>query len=140
MDNTVSPMGARLLKRWIVMPLKDIEKINERLNLVAYFIREVDLRNKLIQHIRQCGDIERLVSKIPLKKINPREVLQIARGLQALETSGNADNTVVVVSSDHGYHLGQKLITGKNTLWERSTRVPLLFAGPGVVDPLANRR
>ena len=85
MDNTVSPMGARMLKRWIVMPLKDIEKINERLNLVAYFIREVDLRNKLVQHIRQCGDIERLVSKIPLKKINPREVLQIARGLHHID-------------------------------------------------------
>src|SRR5688572_18119278 len=85
MDNTVSPMGARLLKRWIVMPLKDIDKINERLNLVAYFIREVDLRNKLTQHIRQCGDIERLVSKIPLKKINPREVLQVARGLHHID-------------------------------------------------------
>ena len=84
-DNTVSPMGARLLKRWIVMPLKDIEKINERLDLVTYFIREVDLRNKLTQHIRQCGDVERLVSKIPLKKINPREVMQIARGLYHID-------------------------------------------------------
>lgn len=82
LDNTVSPMGARLLKRWIVLPLKDISKINERLDLVTYFITETDLRNKIVQHIKQCGDIERLVSKIPLKKINPREVMQIARGLQ----------------------------------------------------------
>jgi len=81
MDNTVSPMGARLLKRWIVMPLKDIRRINERLELVEFFIKEVDTRNKITQHIKQCGDIERLVSKIPLKKINPREVMQIARGL-----------------------------------------------------------
>jgi choline-sulfatase len=57
---------------------------------------------------------------------------QIGRVLEALEASGHADNTVVVVWSDHGYHLGEKLITGKNTLWERSTRVPLLFAGPGI--------
>lgn len=57
---------------------------------------------------------------------------QIGRILDALEASGRADNTIVVVWSDHGYHLGEKLITGKNTLWERSTRVPLLFAGPGV--------
>ena len=57
---------------------------------------------------------------------------QIGRVLQALEASGHADNTIVVVWSDHGYHLGEKLITGKNTLWERSTRVPLIFAGPGV--------
>ncbi len=85
LDNTVSPMGARLLKRWILLPLKDITRINERLNLVEFFIKEVDLRAKLTQHIKQCGDIERLVSKIPLKKINPREVLQIARGLRHIE-------------------------------------------------------
>jgi DNA mismatch repair protein MutS len=85
LDNTVSPMGARLLKRWILLPLKDINRINERLDLVEFFIKEVDLRTKLVHHIKQCGDIERLVSKIPLKKINPREVLQIARGLRHIE-------------------------------------------------------
>lgn len=57
---------------------------------------------------------------------------QIGRVLSALAESGHADDTVVVVWSDHGYHLGEKAITGKNTLWERSTRVPLIFAGPGV--------
>ena len=82
LDNTVSPMGARLLKRWVVFPLKDIQKINERLDTVEYLIKETDLRNKISQHIKQCGDIERLVSKIPMKKINPREVLQLARGLK----------------------------------------------------------
>ncbi|MBI5856920.1 MAG: DNA mismatch repair protein MutS [Sphingobacteriales bacterium] len=86
LDNTVSPMGARLLKRWIVFPLKDVQKINERLDTVGHLIKETDLRNKLLQHIKQCGDIERLVSKIPLKKINPREVLQLARGLKQVET------------------------------------------------------
>jgi arylsulfatase A-like enzyme len=57
---------------------------------------------------------------------------QIGRVLDAIEASGQADNTVVVVWGDHGYHLGEKGITGKNTLWERSTRVPLIFAGPGI--------
>lgn len=57
---------------------------------------------------------------------------QVGRVLDALEASGNADNTVIVLWSDHGWHLGEKLITGKNTLWDRSTRVPLIFAGPGV--------
>lgn len=57
---------------------------------------------------------------------------QVGRVLQALEESGLADNTIVVVWGDHGYHLGEKGITGKNTLWERSTRVPLIFAGPGI--------
>lgn len=85
LDHTVSPMGARLLKRWILLPLKDSARINERLDLVEYFIKEVESRNKLIHHIKQAGDVERLVSKIPVKKINPREVLQIAKGLQHIE-------------------------------------------------------
>ncbi len=57
---------------------------------------------------------------------------QVGRLLDALEASGHADNTVIVLWSDHGWHLGEKLITGKNTLWDRSARVPLIFAGPGV--------
>ncbi len=85
LDNTVSPMGARLLKRWIVFPLKDIIKIEERLDLVEFFIRETDIRNEFQQLMKQCGDIERLVGKLPLKKINPREVMQISRGLQQVD-------------------------------------------------------
>ena len=82
LDNTASPMGARLLRRWIVMPLKDITKINERLGVVGYFIKEVDKRKQLQSLIKQCGDIERLAGKIPSHKINPREVLHLAKGLQ----------------------------------------------------------
>ncbi|MCE3283603.1 MAG: mutS, partial [Chitinophagaceae bacterium] len=85
LDNTVSPMGARMLKRWVVMPLKDVKKINERLDAVEYLVKEVDLRAKLVPLIKQCGDVERLVSKIPMKKINPREVMHLARGLQHTE-------------------------------------------------------
>jgi DNA mismatch repair protein MutS len=82
LDNTVSPMGARLLKRWMVMPLKNLDKINERIDTVEYLIKDANNRVKLIQAIKQCGDIERLVSKIPFKKINPREVIQLAKSLQ----------------------------------------------------------
>ena len=82
LDNTVSPMGARMLKRWMVLPLNDLSKIRERLDTVEFFIKETDIRNKITQHIKQAGDVERLVSKVPLKKVNPREVLQIAKGLQ----------------------------------------------------------
>ena len=85
LDNTVSPMGARLLKRWMLLPLTDINKIDERLDLVEFFIKSTDLRNKIAQSIKQSGDVERLVSKISLKKINPREVLQIAKGLQQVQ-------------------------------------------------------
>jgi DNA mismatch repair protein MutS len=81
LDNTCTPMGARLLKRWIVFPLKDSTKINERLDVTEHLILQTDLRTKLIHAMRQCGDMERLVSKIPLKKINPRELLQLARAL-----------------------------------------------------------
>ncbi|MCZ2223578.1 MAG: DNA mismatch repair protein MutS [Chitinophagales bacterium] len=93
LDNTVSPMGARLLKRWILMPLKDITKINERLNVVEFFIKETDNRHKLIHAIKQCGDVERLVSKIPLKKINPREIIQLAKGLQQVSVIKNICST-----------------------------------------------
>jgi DNA mismatch repair protein MutS len=82
LDNTVSPMGARLLKRWLVLPLTEITGIEERQQLVEYFIKSPDERNKTGHQIKQAGDIERLVSKIPLKKINPREVIQIGKGLR----------------------------------------------------------
>jgi arylsulfatase A-like enzyme len=65
---------------------------------------------------------------------------QVGRLLDALEVNGLEDDTIVVLWSDHGYHLGEKLITGKNTLWERSTRVPLVFAGPGVTAGARCRR
>jgi DNA mismatch repair protein MutS len=86
LDNTCTPMGARLLKRWIVFPLKDIQKINERLNVVEHLILQSELRNKIVHALRQCGDLERMVSKIPLKKINPRELLQLARSLRQTDT------------------------------------------------------
>lgn len=85
LDATVTPMGARMLRRWIVFPLKDLQKINERLNTVEHFILQTDIRNKLLQALKQCGDMERAVSKIPLKKINPRELLQLARALKQIE-------------------------------------------------------
>ncbi len=81
LDNTVSPMGARLMRRWMLMPLKDIDRINERLDAVEYFILETELRRQLHHDIKQCGDVERLIAKLPLKKINPREVLHLAKGL-----------------------------------------------------------
>lgn len=81
LDNTVTPMGARLLKRWIVMPLTDTTRITERLDLVAFFIKEVDLRNRLTGYLQLCGDVERLVSRIAMKRATPRDLVQVARGL-----------------------------------------------------------
>lgn len=95
LDNTVSPMGARMLHRWMVFPLKDAYKINERLNTVEHLIIETDLKQKITQSIKQCGDVERIVSKIPMKKINPREVVQLARGLEqtaAIKKAGESSS------------------------------------------------
>jgi DNA mismatch repair protein MutS len=85
LDQTSSPMGARLLKRWIVMPLKDKKPIDARLDVVEFLVNNEDLRTKLLNEIKQIGDLERLISKIGLQKANPREVCQLKRALFAIE-------------------------------------------------------
>ncbi|RXK57720.1 DNA mismatch repair protein MutS [Lacibacter luteus] len=104
LDNTVSPMGARLMRRWMVLPLKDMERINERLEAVQSLILETDLRKQLQTLIKQSGDVERLVAKLPLKKINPREILQLAKGLgfaeQIKELSTTSPNAYLKRLSD----------------------------------------
>ncbi len=82
LNNTESPMGARLLRRWMLMPLNDITRIEERLETVTTFIKDTTLRGKVISLIQQTGDLERLAAKVPLKKINPRELLQVSKALQ----------------------------------------------------------
>ena len=84
LDNTCSPMGARLLRRWIIMPLKELKPIKERLDVVEFLVNQEELREKLIHEIKQIGDLERLISKIGLQKANPREVVQLKRALYAI--------------------------------------------------------
>lgn len=81
-DNTCTPMGARMLKRWMIFPLSDMHRINARLDLVSHFIKDQELNHSLISQLKQIGDVERLVGKIPLKKANPREISQLARSLK----------------------------------------------------------
>ena len=99
LDTTVSPMGSRLLKRWIIFPLLDKNKITERLDATAFFINEKEMAKQLESFIKATGDIERLVSKIPLKKISPREVLQLAKGLIEVDKiktlASTADNILL---------------------------------------------
>ena len=83
-DKTISPMGARLLKRWIALPLKEIAAINNRLNVVEYLIKDESLKENLEEHIRQIGDLERIISKVAVMRINPREVVQLKHALQAI--------------------------------------------------------
>ena len=83
LDHTLTPMGARLLRRWIVMPLKDKQPIEDRLNVVDYLIQSEALREQLEEQLHQIGDLERLISKIGLQRANPREIIQLKRALIA---------------------------------------------------------
>jgi DNA mismatch repair protein MutS len=84
-DRTISPMGGRLLKRWISLPLKDIQPINDRLDIVAFFVANPSMMKEVSELVRQIGDLERLISKVAVGKINPREVVQLKRALRAIE-------------------------------------------------------
>jgi len=84
-DKTISPMGARMLKRWVAFPLKDVKPINERLSVVEYFFKNTELKYLLEQNIALIGDLERIISKVAVGRINPREVVQLKVALQAIE-------------------------------------------------------
>jgi len=85
LDQTISPMGARLLKRWVALPLKDKKPINDRLDVVSEFVNNEELGGKLSANIKEIGDLERLISKVATARINPREVVQLKRALNAIE-------------------------------------------------------
>ena len=96
LDQSITPMGSRMLKRWIVLPLKEEGPIQERLDMVELFMRDEELADKLRGQFRQLGDLERLISKVAVARINPREVVQIKKALNAIiaikgfcESSGN---------------------------------------------------
>lgn len=84
-DKTISPMGARLLKRWMVFPLKDEKPINDRLNVVEYFFREPDFKDLIEDQLHLIGDLERIISKVAVGRVSPREVVQLKVALQAIE-------------------------------------------------------
>ena len=84
MDQTVTPMGARLMRKWLVLPLKDKAPIDERLNTVSFFTQQLEILENLLQYLRQMGDLERLISKVAVRRVNPRELLQLKKALQNL--------------------------------------------------------
>ena len=83
-DKTITPMGSRLLKRWMALPLKDIDPINERLEVVELFLKDPETKENLEEHLCQMGDLERLISKVAVGRINPREVMQVKNALAAI--------------------------------------------------------
>jgi DNA mismatch repair protein MutS len=96
MDNTLSPMGSRMLKRWLSLPLKNVKAINNRLDSVDFFIKNDNLKSELQTYLSQIGDLERLISKVALGRINPRELMALKNSLALInpikELCGKADN------------------------------------------------
>ena len=84
-DNTISPMGSRMLRRWVVFPLKSEKKINDRLDIVEYFFREPEFRELLDDQLHRIGDLERVVSKVAVGRVTPREMVQLKIALQAIK-------------------------------------------------------
>ena len=84
LDRTVSPMGARLLRRWLLFPLKDAEAINSRLDVVEYFFRHPEERDTVKSSLEQAGDMERLISKVAVGRVTPRELVQLRRSLETI--------------------------------------------------------
>ncbi|WP_203558423.1 DNA mismatch repair protein MutS [Bacteroides sp. 519] len=85
LDRTISPMGARLLKRWVVFPLKDVKPINDRLNVVEYFFKQLEFKELIEEQLQLIGDLERIISKVAVGRVSPREVVQLKIALHAIE-------------------------------------------------------
>ncbi len=104
LDHTLTPMGGRLLKRWVMLPLKDISAIEERQEAVHYFLHHPEFSSIIAGHLKQVGDLERLISKVALGKISPREVMQLKRSLDMVQlikdSCGNTDNAAIRIIAD----------------------------------------
>ena len=104
LDHTLTPMGGRLLKRWVMLPLKDISAIEERQEAVNYFLHHPEFSSIIAGHLKQVGDLERLISKVALGKISPREVVQLKRSLDMVQlikdSCAHTDNPAIRVIAD----------------------------------------
>ncbi len=103
-DKTISPMGGRLLKRWLALPLKNVEKIKQRHEVVDFLTKENTVLQKIQNHIKHIGDLERLISKTATGKVNPREVIQLKNSLEAIvpikSLASNCDNESLKIIGD----------------------------------------
>ena len=105
LDHSITPMGSRLLKRWVAFPLKEKQLIKDRLSAVEFLIQESSEKEDVINHIKEIGDLERLISKVATARINPREVVQLKRALIAIkpvkEFLENSNNKALIQLADH---------------------------------------
>ena len=105
-DNTITPMGGRMLRRWMVFPLKDEKPINERLDVVDYFFRETDFRECINEQFHRIGDLERIISKVAVGRVSPREVVQLKNALIAIQPVKTA---CLYAKSDTLKRIGEQL-------------------------------
>ena len=105
-DNTITPMGGRMLRRWMVFPLKDEKPINERLDVVDYFFREPDFRECINEQFHRIGDLERIISKVAVGRVSPREVVQLKNALMAIQLVKTA---CLYAKSDTLKRIGEQL-------------------------------
>ena len=105
-DNTVTPMGGRMLRRWMVFPLKEVKPINERLDVVDYLFREPDFRDCINEQFHRIGDLERIISKVAVGRVSPREVVQLKNALMAIQPVKTA---CLYVKSDTLKRIGEQL-------------------------------
>ena len=105
-DNTVTPMGGRMLRRWMVFPLKDEKPINERLDVVDYLFREPDFRECINEQFHRIGDLERIISKVAVGRVSPREVVQLKNALTAIQPVKTA---CLYAKSDTLKRIGEQL-------------------------------
>ncbi len=133
-DRTISPMGARMLKRWMVFPLKEERPINERLNVVEYFFRHPDFKELIEEHLHLIGDLERIISKVAVGRVSPREVAQLKIALQAIEpikeACEQADNASL---NNIGEQLNLCLSIRERIAREIDNDPPLLINKGGVI-------
>ncbi|WP_111309427.1 DNA mismatch repair protein MutS [Confluentibacter sediminis] len=103
-DKTISPMGGRMLKRWLALPLKSVDNIKQRHEVVSFFTKETAIHQKIQNHIKHIGDLERLISKVATGKVNPREVIQLKNSLEAIvpikALASNCDNDSLKIIGD----------------------------------------
>ena len=105
-DNTVTPMGGRMLRRWMVFPLKEVKPINERLDVVDYLFREPDFRECINEQFHRIGDLERIISKVAVGRVSPREVVQLKNALMAIQPVKTA---CLYAKSDTLKRIGEQL-------------------------------
>ena len=139
-DCTISPMGSRMLKRWLALPLKDVKPIEDRLSVIEYFFKEPELKEAIIESLHSIGDLERLVAKVAAGRITPRELIQLKTALFAIDP---IKENCLGSDNEHLRHIGDQL-NACSTIRERIHREienepPTLVAKGGVIQQGINQ-